>query len=134
LEDKKYGRNEQRPSEILTSAKTAQAMIDRFLRNYKDPNRFLDIFPSFKKRVNVLSGPDEIKVRPRNLEDEYFKKNELLKYYLMRDNRMMAFLDNGSKIKERENLEIFWEVSTRANNKELQTVTHIWVFHTKGGE
>lgn len=134
MENKKYGKNRQRPSEVLTSERTAQSMITRFLKSYKDPNRFLEIFPSFKKRVTVVSSPEEVQIRPRDLEDEYFKKSELVKYYLMHNNRMMTYFDDGSKIQEKEDLEIFWEVSTRANNKKLMTITHIWVFNTQGGK
>lgn len=134
MEHKRYGRDGQRPSEVLTSDRTAQSMINRFLKSYKDPNRFLEIFPSFKERVTVVSSPEEVQIHPRDLEDEYFKKNELVKYYLMHNNRMMTFFDDGSKIQEKEDLEIFWEVSTRANNKKLMTITHIWVFNTQGGK
>lgn len=133
MENKKYGRNGQRPSEVLTSERTAQSMITRFLKSYKDPNRFLEIFPSFKKRVTVISNPEEVQIRPRDLEEEYFEKNKLVKFHLMHNNRMMTFFDDGSKIQEKEDLEIFWEVSTRANNKKLMTITHIWVFNTHEG-
>jgi hypothetical protein len=47
---------------------------------------------------------------------------------------MMTYFDDGSKIQDEENLEIFWEVSTRANNKKLMTITHIWAFNTQGGK
>lgn len=134
MEHKKYGRKGQRPSEVLTSDRIAQSLITRFLKSYKDPNRLLEIFPSFKKRVTVVSSPEEVHIRPRDLEDEYFKKNKLEKYYLMHNNRMMTFFDDGSKIQEKENIEMFWEVSTRATNKKIMTITHIWVFIAQGGK
>ena len=128
------GRDYQRPSKIMTSEKMARSMIQKFIKSYKDPNRLKEIFPSFKERVKVIGNSEEVEIRPRYLDEDYFKKNKLVKYYRMECNKMMAFFDKNSKPLDAEKIEIFYEVSSMLTNQKLKTISYIWVFEKNGEE
>ncbi|HEC40389.1 hypothetical protein LCGC14_0616400 [marine sediment metagenome] len=103
--------------------------LNNFVKQYRDPNKLAEAFPSFKKRVRKVTDLDEIPRIPQELIRITEEKTlfQIIKWYSTLDGRTETFFDDGSPLPKISEMQIISQVTSMISKDETKIYTNTWI-------
>lgn len=103
--------------------------LKNFVKQYRDPNKLAEAFPSFKKRVRKITDLNDIPRIPRELIiiTEEKPPFQIIKWYSTLDGRTESFFDNGSPLPKISEMHIVSQVTSMISIDKTKIYTNTWI-------
>jgi hypothetical protein len=107
----------------------AQSLLKRFSKQYRDPSILVEILPTFKKRVKRLVKVKDVPRMPEGYPARVRKhgQSHLLKWYSLRNGKMISYYDDGSPLPDTSELHIVSQTTIEVWENETSTQSNTWV-------